>query len=108
MLGCDSTNVLECHPVKADDTRCVHSMFMTTAITRSHALPVYQCCVAQLSASAQKASGSGEPKLPRPPLRMVVTPGTPRKRYSLRPTPFTRRGVGAHILRTSSQTREPE
>jgi hypothetical protein len=55
MLGVDSKSVLDCHPVKADDTRFIHSLFMTTAITRFDVLPVYQCCVTQVSASAPKA-----------------------------------------------------
>jgi hypothetical protein len=47
-------------------------------------------------------------KQPRPSLRKVVALGTPQRRCSLRPTPFTRVGVRAHGLITPPQAREPQ
>ena len=59
-------------------------------------------------ASAQKATGEREAKTATTPLRMVVAPGTPKRRCSLHLTPFTRVGVGAHRLITPPQAREPQ
>ena len=48
---------------------------------------------AYLAHRHSRRRGRGGQKQPRPSLRRVVAPGTPQRRCSLRPTPFTRIGV---------------
>jgi hypothetical protein len=74
-----------------------------------HCSPRRRALVCTAVAQYHSASpGNREQTQPRPSSRTAVAPGMSTRRCSLPLAPFTRIGVGAHLLMTPSQAHEPE